>query len=180
MAEESLRNKTVKGLGWSFGGSLASYSITFLVGIVLARLLSPEEYGLIGIITIFITIFNTLADSGFSNALIRKVDATEDDYNTVFLVNLVVSIGLYAVLFLVSPLIADYFSNKHLTSLTRSMGICVILNALSLIQSTLLTKEIDFKTITKCQIVSSFLSGIIGIWMAFASYGSVRKTGCTD
>lgn len=171
MAEESLKNKTLKGVGWSFGGSLASYGITFLVGIVLARLLSPEEYGLIGIITIFITLFNTIVDSGFSNALIRKNDASEIDYNTVFIVNLLVSTGLYAVLFVSSPLIATYFGNSQLSPLTRVMGICIVINAFSLIQSTLLTKEIDFKTITKCQVISSIISGIIGIWMAFAGSG---------
>lgn len=171
MAEQSLKEKTVRGFGWSFGGSLASYGITFIVGIVLARLLSPDEYGLIGIILIIVTIFNTIVDGGFSNALIRKIDAKEEDYNTVFFINLIVSTALYFILFISAPFVASFFRNQQLIPLTRVMGICVIINAFSLIQSTLLVKEIDFKSITKCQIISSLLSGVIGIAMAYVGYG---------
>ena len=167
----SLKEKTGRGVGWSFGGSLASYGITFVVGIILARRLGPELYGLVGVITIFVTIFNTIVDSGFSNALIRKIDATEKDYNTVFLVNLIVSIGLYGILFVASPFIAVFFGKEQLNPLTRVMGVCVIINAFSLIQSTLLTKEIDFKTITKCQVISSFFSGVLGVLMAYQDCG---------
>ena len=85
MADESLKHKTVKGASWSFIDSIAGQGIAFLVGLVLARLLTPEEYGLIGIITIFIAVFNSIVDSGFSNALIRKNDAKDIDYNTVFI-----------------------------------------------------------------------------------------------
>ena len=171
MSQDSLKNKTRKGVGWSFGGSAASYGIQFIVGIVLARLLSPEEYGLIGIITIFITIFNGIVDSGFSSALIRKNDATEEDYNTAFITNLLLSIALFILLYFGAPFIANFFKNQQLVALTRVMGFSLILNALSMIQVTLLTKEIDFKTQTKSSIYSSFLSGIVGIAMAFGGLG---------
>ena len=91
---ESLRKKTVKGVGWSFADSLLGQGITFLVGLVLARILSPDEYGLIGIITIFITVLNSIIDSGLSNALIRKTDANDDDYNTLFIANMVLSVDV--------------------------------------------------------------------------------------
>ena len=81
---ESLKNKTVKGVGWSFIDNLSSSGITFLVGLVLARLLTPSEYGIMAILTIFIAVSNSIIDSGFSNALIRKTDAGRIDYNTVF------------------------------------------------------------------------------------------------
>lgn len=171
MAEQSLKEQTVRGLGWSFGGSMASYGIQFIVGIVLARLLSPEEYGLIGIITIFIVVFNGIIDSGFSSALIRKEDANEADYNTAFITNIFFSIVLYAVLFIIAPYIAVFFKNEELIALTRVMGICLFLNALSMIQLTLLTKEIDFKTQSKCTVSSSFISGVIGIIMAATGFG---------
>lgn len=171
MSQDSLKNKTIKGVGWSFGGSAASYGIQFIVGIVLARLLSPEEYGLIGIITIFITIFNGIVDSGFSSALIRKSDATEKDYNTAFITNLLFSITLFVFLYFGAPFIANFFKNQQLVALTRVMGFSLILNALSMIQVTLLTKEIDFKTQTKSSIYSSLLSGIVGIAMAFGGLG---------
>lgn len=168
---QSLKNKTIKGVGWSFGGSAASYGIQFIVGIVLARLLSPEEYGLIGVIAIFITIFNGIVDSGFTSALIRKNNATDKDYNTAFLTNLSFSVVLFAVLYFCAPYIADFFKNPRLVALTRVMGFSLILNALSMIQVALLTKDIDFKTQTKCSVYSSLLSGVVGVVMAFGGFG---------
>lgn len=170
MTKESLRKKTVSGVGWKFGGSIASYGITFLVGIVLARLLSPDEYGLIGIITIFITIFNGIVDGGLSTAIIRKNDATDEDYSTVFITNLVTSIILFVILYFCAPSIALFFKRQELVNLTRVMGSCVIINALSLIQQTILIKELDFKTQAKCSIISSILSGLIGIGMALMGF----------
>lgn len=171
MAEESLRGKTVKGVGWSFLDSLGGQGITFLVGLVLARLLTPEEYGLIGIITIFIAVFNSIVDSGFSNALIRKTDAKEIDYNTVFITNMVVSIVLFLALFFSAPLIADFFNQPQLKPLSQVMSSIVIINAFAIIQRTLLVKSIDFKTQTKVSLISSFTSGVVGISMAYYGCG---------
>ena len=97
--EDSLKQKTVRGVGWSFIDNIASSGITFLVGLVLARLLTPEEYGVMAIIAIFIAISNSIIDSGFSNALIRKIKVERVDYNTVFYFNLLVSIILYIFIF---------------------------------------------------------------------------------
>lgn len=171
MAEESLRGKTVKGVGWSLIDSFAGQGITFLVGLILARLLTPEEYGLIGIITIFIAVFNSIVDSGFSNALIRKVDAKDIDYNTVFITNMVVSVVLFFALFISAPLIADFFNQPLLKPLSQVMASIVVINAFAIIQRTLLVKRIDFKTQTKISLISSITSGIIGIGMAFGGYG---------
>lgn len=171
MAEQSLKSKTVRGLGWSAADIILNQGITFVVGIVLARLLSPSEYGLIGLITIFITIFNAIIDSGFSNAIIRKKDATNDDYNTMFIVNIVASIFLFGVLFFAAPTIADFFDRTELVALTRVMGIVLIINALTITQNTILTKRIDFKTKTKASLIASISSGVIGIAMAYMGYG---------
>lgn len=171
MPEESLKKQTVRGVGWSFADSMLGQGIMFLVGLVLARLLSPDEYGLIGIITIFITVFNSIVDSGFSNALIRKNDATDKDYNTMFLVNMVVSIVLFGLMFVFAPLIAQFFERPELTALCRVMGVVVIINALSIVQNTILTKRLDFKTKTKASFISSVSSGVIGIVMAYSGYG---------
>ncbi len=168
---ESLRDQTVKGVGWSFGGSFISYGITFIVGIVLARLLSPEEYGLIGVIMIFITVFDGIIDSGFSNALIRKNNATDLDNNTMFITNLVISVMLFLTLFFGAPFIAHFFKNEQLISLTRVMSFYLIINAFCIIQRTLLTKALDFKTQTKCNVLSSLISGVVGIGMALLNYG---------
>lgn len=171
MAEESLKNKTVKGMGWSALENVTRLSVTFVVSIILARLLSPEEYGLIGILTIFIAIFNAIVDSGFTNALIRKQDATDIDYSTVFYTNLVLSVVLATVLFFCAKPISVFFERPELVSLTQVMSSVVIINALSLVQRVRTTKAIDFKTQTKITFISSIGSGVIGIAMAYMRYG---------
>lgn len=170
MSEPSLKNKTIRGVGWSAADAFLGQGITFVVGIVLARLLSPEEYGLIGICLIFTTVLNGIVDSGFSNAIIRKKEATNEDYNTMFITNMIISIVLYGLLYLSAPFITEFFQ-MELTSLVRVIGLVLIINALSLTQQTNLTKKIDFKTKTKASIVSAVLSGIVGIAMAYMGYG---------
>ncbi len=170
MSESSLRNKTIKGTFWSAADAFLGQGITFVVGIVLARLLSPEEYGMIGICLIFTTILNGIVDSGFSNAIIRKKEATNDDYNTMFITNMVVSVVLYALLYFSAPLISSFFQ-MELTFIVRVIGLVLIINGLSLTQQTNLTKKIDFKTKTKASIVSAIISGAIGIGMAYAGFG---------
>ena len=100
MTEQSLKDKTVKGVAWSGIDNVVQFGVTFVVSIVLARLLSPDDYGLIGIIAIFTTICNTLINGGFTTALIRKKDVTDDDYSTSFIINLVLSILFYIVIFI--------------------------------------------------------------------------------
>lgn len=168
---ESLKHKAVKGVSWSFIDSFANQGVTFLVGLVLARILTPEDYSLLGIIVIFISVFNSLVDSGFSNALIRKNDATDRDYNTVFVSNLSISFVLCAALYMLAPVIADFFSRPPLTNLLRVMSFIIIINAFAIIQRTILMKNIDFKTQTKISLISSVSSGVVGIGMAIAGYG---------
>ena len=168
---ESLKNKTIKGVGWSAVDNFVQFGVTFVVSIVLARLLSPDDYGLIGIVTIFTAVCATIINGGFTNALIRKKEATEDDYNTAFIVNMGLSILLYAVIFLCSPFIAGFFRREELVALTRVASLGMIIGALALVQQTRLTKRIDFKTQTKITIIASLSSGIIGIGMALMDYG---------
>lgn len=171
MAEQGLKEKTVRGVGWSAVDAFLGQGITFVVGIVLARILSPSEYGLIGICLIFTTILNGVVDSGFSNAIIRKKDATNEDYNTMFITNMVMSLLIYALLFFFAPLISRFFEQEELVALVRVTGLVLIINALSFTQTTLLTKRVDFKTKTKASLVSGIVSGVIGIAMAYLGYG---------
>lgn len=171
MEEQSLKDKTVKGTFWSGIDNVAQMGVSFIVGVVLARLLSPDDYGLIGIITIFTAICTVLINSGFSSALIRKKDVTEDDYNTVFITNLVMSLVLYGIVFICAPLIAKFFDRNELVALTRVSCLGIIIGAISLVQQTILTKRIDFKTQTKITLIASILSGLIGIAMAFLGFG---------
>lgn len=168
---ESLKDKTVKGVGWSAVDNLAQHAVTFLVSIVLARLLSPDDYGLIGIIAIFTAVCTALINGGFTTALIRKIDVTDDDYNTSFIVNLVVSLVLYAIIFFCAPLIASFFNREELIDLTKVSSLGLIFGALALVQQTRLTKQIDFKTQTKITLIASISSGVVGIVMALLGFG---------
>ncbi|MST78749.1 lipopolysaccharide biosynthesis protein [Prevotella copri] len=171
MVEQSLKSKTVKGLGWSAADNIIKIGITFVVSIILARLLCPDEYGLIGILTIFISVFNFIVDSGFTNALIRKQNATEKDYSTVFYTNLVVSIFMALALFFCAKPISRFFEREELVALTQVMSCIVVINALCIVQKARTTKAIDFKTQTKVTAIASITSGVIGISMAFMGYG---------
>ena len=171
MVEQSIKDKTVKGTVWSGIDNVAQIGVTFLVSIVLARLLSPDDYGLIGIIAIFTAICQALINAGFTTALIRKKGVTVDDYNTVFIVNLGVSIFLYIIIYACSPLIAQFFGREELIDLTRVSSLGMIIGALSLVQQTRLTKQINFKSQTKITIIASVISGIVGIVFALLNFG---------
>ena len=149
MTEESLKNKTVKGTIWSGIDNVAQMGVQFVVSIVLARILTPDDYGLLGIMMIFTSICTALINSGFTTALIRKPDASEVDYNTSFIVNMGMSIILYLLIFILSPSISDFFCRAELINLTRVISLGMVIGALSLVQQTRLTKRIDFKTQTK-------------------------------
>lgn len=168
---ESLKKKTVKGSIWSLADNVLNTGVSFLVSLVLARILTPHEYGLIGIITIFIAVFNSIVDSGFSSALIRKKEAREIDYNTIFLFNLALSILLFVFLYIGAPYIGSFFNEPQLVALSRVMGLIVIINAFALIQRTILVKRIDFKTQTKVSCIASVSSGVIGIVLALNGFG---------
>ncbi len=171
MAEQSLKDKTVKGTYWSAADAFLGHGVTFLVGIVLARLLTPVEYGLIGICTIFVTVLSGVVDSGFSTALIRRKEVTDDDYNTMFITNMLMSIVMYLCLYFFAPLIAYFFERPELISILRVVGLLLIIQATSITQVTILTKRIDFKTKTKASLLSAISSGVIGVSMAYCSFG---------
>ena len=168
---ESLKNKTVKGLGWSALDNAARYGMQFAIGIVLARLLSPDDYGLLGLTGIFTVVCTALVNGGFTTALIRKKDATDDDFNTAFICNLGMSLLLYAVVFVCAPLIADFFGREELVALVRVSSLGLIIGAFGMVQQTRLTKRIDFKTQTKITLVSTAISGVTGIILALIGFG---------
>lgn len=166
-----LKEKTVSGVGWSAADNLISYAVSFIVSIILARLLTPDDYGLLGLIGIVTAISTTITTAGFNNALIRKKSPTNDDYNTVFIFNLLTSIVLYVVLYFLSPAIARFFGRSELVALTRVSSISIIIGSLALTQRVQLTKRIDFKTQMKITLVASVISGIVGIILAILGFG---------
>jgi teichuronic acid exporter len=167
----NLKQKTISGFAWSFIDSIIGQGITFFVGIILARLLSPEEFGLIGMLTIFIAISQLLTDSGFSHALIRKQNCTQHDYSTVFYFNIALGISLYFLLFVAANTISIFFREPILKPLIRILGLAVIINSFTIIQNVLLAKQINFKLQAKISAVSFFISGIISIYMAYTGWG---------
>lgn len=171
MGEKSLKEQAVQGMGWSAADAFLSYGVTFIVGIVLARILTPAEYGLIGIVSIFTTVLMGFVDSGFSNSLIRKTEVTDEDYNTMFLVNMIMSILMFVLLYFCAPAISRFFNIPQLVPVTRVMGLLMIFQALSIVQYTILSRRIDFKTKAKANVLSAICSGIIGIVMAILGYG---------
>jgi O-antigen/teichoic acid export membrane protein len=167
----TLKQKTITGLIWSFIDNIASLGISFIVGIILARILSPKEFGLIGMLAIFIAISQSFVDSGFSQALIRKQNCTQEDYSTVFYFNVVVGVFFYILIFVCANSISLFFHEPILTGLIRVLGLSLIINSFSIIQSTLLTKNIDFKLQAKISVIASLIPGIIGIYMAYKGWG---------
>ncbi|ANU22549.1 lipopolysaccharide biosynthesis protein [Planococcus donghaensis] len=169
--ENSLKKKTISGLLWSFGDMLGNQGIQFIIQIILARLLAPEDFGLIGMILVFVALSNSLVDSGFTQALIRDQKANQTDYSTVFYFNFAVSVFIYGVLFLSAPLISNFFDQAQLTSIIRVLTLGVIINAFSIIPRAMFTKEVNFKVQAKVNMAASILSGVIAVGMAMTGFG---------
>src|SRR5690625_1617749 len=167
----SLRDKTISGIFWSFLQKVGSRGISFVVMILLARLLTPKDFGLIGMLTIFIQISQSLVNGGFKFALIQKKDADEKDFSSVFWINLIVSTTLYLLIFLSAPLIADFYNQPILTQLVRILSLIVIINAFSIVQETRLVKNIRFRTLMMVHLPSTLFDGIIGVTLAYLNFG---------
>ncbi len=168
---ESLKNKAVQGTVWSTLERFSVQGILFVVMIIMARILTPEDYGLVAMLSIFIAISQSIIDSGFSQALIRKQDRSEIDNSTVFYFNIGVGLSLYLILFSSAPLIANFYAEPLLVPITRVIGLSLIFNSFGVVQRALLTVRLDFKTQAKASLIGAVLSGIIGIWMAYNGYG---------
>ena len=168
---ENLKAKTAKGVGWGFADNILGLGITAAANIILARILSPSDFGIIGMTAIFMTLSTSLVDSGFTGALTRKKDAVKADFDTVFYFNLAVSCLLYAVLFFCSPFIARFFREPILISVIRILGISLIINAFGIVQKIILVRRIDFRTQAWISLVSSFAAAVAAVVMAFYGFG---------
>ena len=151
--------------------SFLSQGMGIIFGIFLARMLSPREFGLIGMITIFISVAQVFVDSGLSQSLISKQDCSTRDYSTIFWVNLAVGLFSYGIIWIAAPSIARFYGNPELVSLTRVTSLAIIIGSVTLIQQTILTKDVDFKTLTKSSVTGTLVSGIISILLAYFGFG---------
>lgn len=168
---EDLKKETAKGVIWSGVDKIANGGILFLANIILARLLTPKDFGLLAIIAIFVQISQTFIDSGFSNALIQKKDRSQADYSTVFFFNLAISTSFYIILFFCSPLISHFFEDEKLTLLTRVVGLNLIIGALVSVHKTRLTVQLRFKIQAVISLIASVTSAIIAIALAYKGSG---------
>ena len=171
MYEVALKSKALRGFGWSFVEAIGMRTVQFVVGVILARLLLPEQFGLIGMLSIFIAVAQTFLDSGFGASLIQRPVVSDRDTSSIFYFNLLVGIAATSGLYFLAPFVANFYSQSILTPLLRLMSLLLVINSLGLVQTVLLTKEIDFKTQTKVTIIASVLSGSLGIYMAYHGYG---------
>lgn len=167
----SLKSRAIRGLLWSGLDGISQQALVLGIGIILARLLDPADFGLIGMLAIFMAVARNVLDSGFGQALIQKKDATEVDTCSVFYFSIVVGVIATGLLYLVAPAIADFYGQPALTVLTRVMALNIIINSFALVPTTLLSRHIDFKTQTKISLVATSASGAVGVTLAFLGFG---------
>lgn len=163
--------KSVSATIWSVLDRVWAQAVAFVIGIVLARLLTPEDYGLVGISMVFIAFSNVFIEAGFSNALIRKLDRTNTDYSTAFHFNAVMGVLMYIVLYCGAPWIADYFEDNQLIPLTRLVSLTVIFNSLCIVQNAILTAEFRMRQQAIINISAQIPSGLLAVFLAYRGFG---------
>lgn len=166
-----IRKLAIKGVYWSVIERFSVQGVMFLTGIVMARLLTPSDFGVIGMLSIFISISQTFIDSGFSNALIRKNDRKDIDFSTAFYFNVVIGAVCYFVLYLLAPFIADFYNMSILKDVTRVLAVTLFFNSFTIVQVALLTIKIDFRTQAKINLTGAVISGALGITLAYTGWG---------
>ena len=166
-----LKKKAIVGVFWSSIERFSAQGIQFILGIILARLLTPQDYGLVGMLAIFIAISQAFVLSGFGSALIQKEDRDEKDFSTTFYYNIAVAIIFYAVLFVLAPSIANFYNEPLLVDLTRAISLTLVIEAFAVVQRAKFTINVDFKSQSKATLSSVILSGIVGITLAYQGFG---------
>ena len=168
---DSIKHQAMKGMVWSAIERFSVQGIQFVLTIIIARLVLPSDYGLIAMLGIFLAIAQVFVDSGFSNALIQKKDRTETDFSTVFYFNIIISIVFYLLLYVSAPYIASFYKEPNLSSVTRWIGLNIIIAGFSIVQRAKLTINVDFKRQAKASLTAVLISGIIGIALAYKGWG---------
>ncbi len=171
MSEKSLKQKAVKGVAWTALQRYSTMLIQFVSGIILARLLTPYDYGCIGMLMIFMLLAESFIDGGFGSALIQKKQPTQTDYSTVFFWNLGLSAVLYAVLYLSAPAIARFYGIPLLSDVLRVQGIILFIYAFNIVQQNQLRKKLNFKLLSVVTIMTSLIALSVTIIMAYHGYG---------
>lgn len=168
---QNIKQRAKKGVYWSTFSNVTNQGTQFVIGIILARLLSPEDYGIIALPTIFLAVAQCFIDSGFSSALVRKEEVTEDDLTTAFYFNIGVGIFFYTILFFCSPLIADFYNTPILSDILKVTALGLLFGPLQSVHFALFSRKLDFKTPSLISVSSKFVTGAAGIAMAFMGFG---------
>jgi len=171
MPEQSLKHKTYKGFFWSFIERFFVQFIQLVLGIILARILFPADFGLIGMMTIFIALSRVFVDSGLANALIQKQGRTEEDFSTVFYFNIIVCLACYGFIFIGAPYISAFYRTPELTKIIRVFFLSLLIDSFATVQLTKLRIALDFKKKAICSLTAVIISGGLGVLMAYSGYG---------
>ncbi len=171
MSSENLKDQALHGTIWSFVERFSTQIVQLVLTIIMARLLTPDDYGLIGMLAIFIALSQVFIDGGFSSALIQRKDRTDEDFSTVFYINLSMSVFIYLILFFCAPFIAKFYEQPILVPITRVYSLNLIINSLVAVNRTKLVINVDFKTQSKISLLSAIMSGILGIIAALKGFG---------
>ena len=170
-SNSNTRSQALSGLMWRFLERFGAQGVTFVVSIILARLLDPEVYGIVAIVTVFTAILNVFIDSGLGNALIQKKDADDLDFSSVFFFNMFMCVVLYLLLFAVAPLIAKFYKMPLLTPVIRVMSLTVIISGVKNVQQAYVSKHLLFKRFFFATLGGTIGAAVLGIWMAYKGYG---------
>ncbi|MGP6146539.1 lipopolysaccharide biosynthesis protein [Jeotgalibaca sp. A122] len=165
------KSKVINSLFWKLMERGGTQGLQFVVQIILARLLEPEQYGIISIITVFIAIANVFVQSGFNTALIQKKEVNETDYSSVFYLSLAISVVLYISLFFTAPLIADFYSMAQLVPVIRVLSITLIIGTITSIQNAVISRNMEFRKLFTSSLGATLISAVVGITMAYSGYG---------
>lgn len=168
---DSVRSKLLHGVAWNFTEKILVKAVSFVISIILARLLAPSDYGLTGMLAVFLSVSSVFIEGGLAKALIQRQDCQDIDYSTAFVTNVSMSLVIYAVLFFAAPLIADFYDEPLLVSLTRAMALTIVLGSFNIVQRAKLMANVDFKSLAQINVLSIIVTGAIGITMAYLGYG---------
>lgn len=171
MQENKKKKKILSSLAWKFGERITAQLISLLVSIILARILSPTDYGAVALVMIFIAIADVFVTNGFGSALIQKKDADNLDFSSVFYINILISMVLYVIIFLLAPLIADFYDLPVLCPGLRVLGIRIIVAAINSVQQAYVSRNMLFKKFFWSTLFGTLLSGIVGVVMAYRGFG---------
>lgn len=166
-----LKEKAISGVKWNAIGRFSTQGVNFVIGLILARLLSPSDYGVVGMVGIFFAIAQTFIDSGFGSALIRKNDCTDEDYSTAFYFNIIVGLVCCVLLSVLSPFIANFFDTPILKDLIKVMSLNMLISSFAIVHSAKLTHSVDFKSQSLVNLVTAIVAGASGILMAYKGLG---------